>query len=458
MRVIVCGAGEVGFNIAAYLSRENNDVTVIDHERDVVARVNMELDANGVLGSASDPETLASAGIREADMIIAVTEHDETNMVACQVAHSLFNVPKKIARIRNQVFRDPAWANLFSRDHMPIDVIISPEKEVAHAVMMRLSVPGTTDVIRMVDDRLYLCGVLCEQNCPLVNTPLKQLKVLFPDVEMKILAVSRKGKLFVPDGNDQMLIGDEVFFVVGTEHLYRVLSGFGHEEQKARHVVVVGGGNIGTSIAELITQTQKETSLKIIERDVVRATKLSEDLENVVVLNASGLDRKVLEEANIKGAETLIAVTDDDETNILSSLLARQYGCARVIPLVNKESYSSLTGRLGLGAVLSPKAITVSTIMRHVRRGRVKAVHKLLGDFAEVLEVEVSDSLSILNTPLRHVAFPSKTLVCAIIRDEEVIIPEADDVMKAGDRVVIMVPEGRAAKVEKMFCTQVDLF
>ncbi|MCI5060732.1 MAG: Trk system potassium transporter TrkA [Alphaproteobacteria bacterium] len=458
MRVIICGAGEVGFNIAAYLARESNDVTVIDHKRDVIAKVNMELDANGVLGSASNPEILVAAGIRDADMIVAVTEHDETNMVACQVAHSLFSVPKKIARIRNQVFRDPAWANLFSRDHLPIDVIISPEQEVAHAVMMRLSVPGTTDVVRMAENRIYMCGVLCEQNCPLVNTPLKQLKKLFPDTAMKILAISRAGKIFVPGGDDQMLIGDEVFFIAATEQLSHILSGFGHEEQKARHVIIVGGGTIGKNLAEIIGQTQKEISLKIIEKDPECATKLSEDLEDVIVLNASGLDRKVLEEANIKEAETLIAVTDDDETNILSSLLARQYGCARVIPLVNKESYGTLTGTLGLGAVVSPKAITVSTIMRHVRRGRVKAVYNLIDNFAEVLEIEASESIPVLNTPIRDIKFPKDTLVCAIIRGEDVIIPQADDSIRAEDRVVIMAPEGRAAKVEKMFCAPVDLF
>ncbi|HPF78318.1 MAG TPA: Trk system potassium transporter TrkA [Alphaproteobacteria bacterium] len=458
MRVIICGAGQVGFSIASYLSRENNDVTVIDHNPDMIARVNRDLDANGITGSASSPEILDAAGANDADMIIAVTHQDEVNMVACQVAHSLFNVPKKVARIRNQVFRDSAWANLFSRAHMPIDVIISPEREVAKAVDMRLSVPGTTTVTPMGDGNVYLCGVICEQDCPLVNTPLRQLQSLFPDMPVRIVTIVRNGNAFIPKGDDQMLIGDEVLFVAETVLLKRILSGFGHEEQKARNVIIVGGGNIGLSLINMIKSSNAGVGLKVIESNPDRATKLSEDLEDVLILNASGLDRQVLEEANIAQSETLIAVTDNDETNILACLLARQYGCGRVIPLINKESYTPLTGSLGLGAVVSPKAITVSTIMRHVRRGRVKAVHNLLGNFAEVMEIEASEAVSFLNTPLRDVGFPQGVVVCAIIRDDNVIIPDADSMIKSGDHVIILASQGKALDVEKMFLAQVDLF
>jgi len=391
-------------------------------------------------------------------MIIAVTHQDEVNMVACQVAHSLFNVPKKVARIRNQVFRDSAWANLFSRAHMPIDVIISPEREVAKAVDMRLSVPGTTTVTPMGDGNVYLCGVICEQDCPLVNTPLRQLQSLFPDMPVRIVTIVRNGNAFIPKGDDQMLIGDEVLFVAETVLLKRILSGFGHEEQKARNVIIVGGGNIGLSLINMIKSSNAGVGLKVIESNPDRATKLSEDLEDVLILNASGLDRQVLEEANIAQSETLIAVTDNDETNILACLLARQYGCGRVIPLINKESYTPLTGSLGLGAVVSPKAITVSTIMRHVRRGRVKAVHNLLGNFAEVMEIEASEAVSFLNTPLRDVGFPQGVVVCAIIRDDNVIIPDADSMIKSGDHVIILASQGKALDVEKMFLAQVDLF
>lgn len=458
MRVIICGAGEVGYNIAAYLSREANDVTVIDIKPEMIARVNMDIDANGIVGSASSPEILNAAGASDADMIIAVTEHDEVNMVACQVAHSLFNVPKKIARIRDQVFRDPAWANLFSRAHMPIDVIISPEIEVAEAFETRLSIPGTTSVSPLAEGRLYLCGVICEDNCPLVNTPLKQLAALFPDMNAKILAIVRKGTGFIPTPNDQMLVNDEVFFVAEAPQLGRILSIFGHDEKKAQNIIIVGGGNIGLSLIQQIQKSQKNVNLKLIEKDTARAVYLSEILENILILNASGLDKQVLEEANISNTDTLIAVTENDETNILASLLARQYGCGRVIPLVNREAYNALTGTLGLGAVVSPKAITVSKIMRHVRRGRVKAIHSLLGNFAEILEIEASDSSSILNVTLRELHFPKGVFICAIVREDDIIIPDGDSIIKAGDHVVIMAAQGLASKVEKMFSAQVDIF
>lgn len=458
MRVIICGAGQVGFSIASYLSRDNNDVTVIDHDPDMIARINNDLDANGILGSASSPEILKMAGANDADMIIAVTHQDEVNMVACQVAHSLFNVPKKIARLRQPVFRDPAWSNLFSRAHMPIDVIITPELEVAKAVEMRLAVPGTTSVTPMGEGNLYLCGVICEQDCPLVNTSLKQLKELFPDMQVNIVAIVRDGTPFIPDGNDQMLIGDEVMFVAEASQLQRVLRGFGHEEEKAKNIVILGGGNIGLSLVHKIKKTYNDIHIKIIEFDAERAQELSENLEDILVLNGSGLDRTVLEEANIAESDTMIAVTEDDETNILSCLLAHQYGCKRVIPLVNKDCYNVLIGSLGLGAVVSPKAITVSTIMRHVRRGRIKAVHNLLGNFGEVLEIEASDSLNIINVALRDLNLPEGITVCAILRDDEVIIPRGGSVIKPLDHVIILATQGKAAFVEKMFTTQVDIF
>ncbi len=458
MRVIICGAGQVGFSITSYLARENNDVTVIDQCPEMIARVNMDIDANGIVGPASSPEILNKAGANDADMIIAVTQNDEVNMVACQVAHSLFNVPRKIARIREQAYRDPAWANLFSRAHMPIDVIISPEVEVAKAFDMRLSIPGTTTVTPLAEGELYMCGVLCEDNCPLVNTPLRQLNALFPNMNSKIIAITRKGHPFIPNKTSQMLIGDEVFFVVEKNHLERVLHSFGHTEKKAHNIIIVGGGNIGLSLINRIQQSYQNINLKVIEHDQGRAVTLSENFEDVLILNASGLEKKILEEANISTTDTLIAVTEDDETNILVSLLARQYGCERVIPLVNREAYNALTGTLGLGAVVSPKAITVSTIMRHVRRGRVKAVHSLLGDFAEILEIEASESSSILNTPLDDINWPDGVLVCAIKRGDEVIMPSADDSIKADDHVIILVEQGHATDIEKMFSPQVDIF
>mgnify|MGYP001594172899 FL=1 len=362
MRLIICGAGQVGYNIAAYLTREDNDITVIDREPQLIGRINNELDVNGIVGHASDPEILAQAGARECDMIIAVTYSDEVNMIACQIAHSLFNVPKKIARIRRQTYLDPAWSNLFSRAHMPIDVIISPEIEVARAIDQRLHIPGTTNVISLAGGKLYLVGVLCYQSCPIVNTQMKQLGGLFPDLDLCVAAVLRGGKMFVPGSNDQIIAGDEVFMFVDARHLKRSLAVFGHEEKEARNIVILGGGSIGFYLAELLNKNYNDLRIKLIEQNPERARQLSEKLPGTIVLNGDGLNQDVLREANIDSAETLIALTNDDETNILGSLLAKQHGCQRVITLVNKQAYGTLLTSLGIDAVVSPRSSTVSRL------------------------------------------------------------------------------------------------
>lgn len=457
MRAIICGAGQVGFSIAAYLSREDNDITVIDSDPDTIARVNEQLDVSGIVGHASVPDVLFAAGAKDADMIIAVTHSDETNMIACQVAHSLFNVPKKIARIRDRRYMDPAWSNLFSRAHMPIDVIISPEVEVAAAIATRLAVPGTTNVIPLADGKLYLCGVLCEADCPVIMTPLRQLTQLF-DLNLNVVAINRGGRLLVPNADEQMLVGDEVYFIVDAAQLSRALTGFGHDEKEARSVVILGGGNIGYCLIQELTRQHAGLRLKVIEHNEAQAIKISEDFENIVVLHGDGLDRTILEEADMPAVETMIAVTNDDETNILGSLLSKQYGVDRTITLLNKGTYNSLLGTLGLGAIISPRAITVSTIMQHVRRGRIRGVHNLMDGLAELIEAEIAESSGLIGTPLRDIDFPPDVIVGAIVRDDDIIMPRPTTQMKAGDHLVVLAAREQSRKVEKMLSVQVDLF
>lgn len=458
MRAIICGAGQVGYSIAAYLSREENDITVIDHDPAMIARVNEQLDVNGILGHASSPDVLAAAGAKEADMIIAVTHHDEVNMIACQVAHSLFNVPKKIARIRDRSYTAPAWANLFSRSHMPIDVTISPEVEIAAAIAKRLAVPGTTNVISLAEGRLYLCGVLCESTCPVVNTPLRQLTELFPTLNINIVGISRNNQIVIPNSDTQMQIGDEVYFIVDAQQLDRALDGFGHQEQKARSIVILGGGNVGYSLTQELLSKQPDLRIKIIETNHERAVKLSEDFDNIIVLQGDGLDRNIMEEADMPSVETLIAVTNDDETNILGSLLAKQYGCERTITLLNKGTYNTLLGPLGLGAIISPRAITVSTIMQYVRRGRIRGVHNILDGQAEVIEAEIAETSGLINTPIRDIDFPRGVIIGAIVRDDDIIMPRPDVQIKPGDHLIVLAGQGESRKVEKMLSVSVDLF
>jgi trk system potassium uptake protein TrkA len=458
MKVIVCGAGQVGFNIAHYLASENNDVTVIDQRPELIRKITDTLDVQAVLGHASQPSVLEQAGAGDADMIIAVTHADEVNMVACQVAHSLFEVPTKIARVRSQSYLQPMWATLFSREHLPIDVIISPEIEVARAITRRLQVPGAIDVIPLAGDKVRLIGVRCDPDTPLINTPLRQLTVLFPDLNIVVIGIVRDGKPIVPTAEDQMLEGDEVYFVVDTQHVGRALSAFGREDQEARRIVIFGGGNIGLFLAQQIEAEYPNATVKVIEADKERAEYVAKSLTRTVVLNGDVLDTDIQAEAGVAAAETVVSVTNDDETNILAALLAKRTGARRSMTLINKTSYKALVGPLGVDVVISPRAITVSNILQHVRRGRIHAVHSLHEGFGELIEADALETSSLVGKPLRDVKLPVGVLLGAVVRDGTVISPRGNTVVQAGDRVVLFATAEAVKKVEKMFSVRLEYF
>jgi len=458
MKVIVCGAGQVGFNIAHYLASENNDVSVIDQRPDLVRKISDTLDVQAVLGFAAHPPVLEQAGAADADMIIAVTAADEVNMVACQVAHSLFNVPTKIARIRSQSYLQPMWSTLFSREHMSIDVIISPEIEVARAITRRLQVPGAIDVIPLAGDKVRLIGVRCGAECPLINTPLRQLTVLFPDLNIVIIGIVREGRAVIPNAEDQMLDGDEVYFVVDTNHVGRALTAFGREDQEARRLVVLGGGNIGLFLAQQLEAEHPNASVKVVELSKERAEFAAKSLNRTVVLNGDVLDPEILHEASVASAETVVALTNDDETNILAALLAKRYGARRVMTLINKNTYNALTAPLGIDVVISPRSITVSNILQHVRRGRIHAVHSLHEGFGELIEADALETSPLVGRPLKDVKLPTGVLLGAVVRDGTVISPRGTTVVQAGDRVILFAAADAVKKVEKMFSVRLEYF
>jgi trk system potassium uptake protein len=458
MKVIVCGAGQVGSNIARYLSSEGNHVTVIDQSQELIQKISDTLDVTAMVGFASHPEVLEAAGAAQADLLIAVTLADEVNMIACQVAASLFNVPTKIARVRHQSYLQPMWADLFSRDHLPIDVIISPEIEVARAISRRLQVPGAFDMIPLADGMVKVIGVVCGAHCPIINAPLRQLTGLFPELSIEVMAIIRGDRHIIPCSDDQMLAGDEVYFACDHQHVARAMAAFGHEEREARRVIIMGGGNIGLCLAEEIESKHPNVSARIIELDRKRALHVAQRLSRTMVLHGDGLDPAILEEANVGASETVAAVSNSDEGNILASLLAKRHGCLRAITLINKTTYQPLMLPLGIDAVVSPRSITVSSILQHVRRGRIKAVHALRENFAEVIEAEALETSAVVNTPLREVKFPHGVIVGAIVRGEQVIMPRPNTIIKAHDRVVILAAVGQVRKVEKMFSVKLDFF
>ncbi len=441
MRVIICGAGQVGSTIARHLGTEGNDVTVIDISEEQVRRVDESYDVRGVVGHASHPGVLEKAGARDADMLIAVTRSDEVNMVACQVAYSLFSVKSRIARLRHAGYLAQDKKGLYAAEHLPIDIVISPEVQIAEGIAHRLRTPGAFDMVPMADGLVELLGVHADvEDCPLIGERLVDLCRGEPIEGMAIVAIVRNGRPFVPDMRDILQLGDDVYVIVPSEQAEQVTAAFGHKEKVAKHVVIVGCGNIGLHLARKLRRESPSIDLKVIEHGRERAEYVARELgSGAIVLQGDALDRETLEEANVSAAETVVAVTNDDETNIFVSVLAKQSGCARSITLVNKRSYESLIPTLGIDAVVSPSAMTVSSVLSHVRQGAISALYTLREDFGEVVEAEINEGSRLLGEPLLNIALPVGMKIGAVIRDGQVIIAKPETELRQGDRIIALI-------------------
>ncbi|MEQ1955533.1 Trk system potassium transporter TrkA [Mesorhizobium sp. CN2-181] len=458
MRVIICGAGQVGYGIAERLAAEKNDVSIIDTSPDLIQTVRDALDVRGFVGHGAHPDVLEKAGAQQADMIIAVTLYDEVNIVACEVAHALFNVPMKIARIRAQAYLQPHYQDLFSREHLPIDVIISPEIEVGEMVMRRIALPGATDVVRFADDKIAMVAIECLEDCPVINTPLSQLSQLFPDLPATVVGVNRAGRLFIPRSADQLLVGDLTYVVANRDQIRRTLGLFGHEEQEATRIVIAGGGNIGLYVARQIEQRQGRTKIKIIESSRDRAVAAADSLRRTVVLHGSALDQRLLHEADIQEAELMVALTNNDQVNILSSVMAKRLGCKSNLALINNPSFLDITKTVGIDATLNPGSVTISRVLQHVRRGRIRGVHSLHHGAAEVIEAEALETSPLVGVVMRDLDLPDGMRIGAVYRDGVVLKPSGSLRIKAKDRVVIFALEKAVKQVEQMFRVSLEFF
>lgn len=458
MRVIICGAGQVGYGIAERLAAEDNDVSVIDTSAKLIQRVRDTLDVRGFVGHGSHPDVLAAAGANDADMIIALTLYDEVNMTACQVAHSLFEVPTKIARVRSQTYLQPHYRNLFSRDHLPIDVIISPEREVGEVVLKRIALPGATDVVQFADDNVTMMAIECREDCPVINTPLNQLSELFPDLGATVTGVRRNDNLFVVKSGDQLLAGDLVYVVAVKGQVRRTLGLFGHEETQARRIVIAGGGNIGLYVASELERRGSKANLKIIESNRGRAVDVADQLLRTIVLHGSALDQQILQEADIQDAELMVALTNDDQVNVLSSVMAKKLGCQATMTLINDLAYQSFTDVLGLDAQINPRAVTISRVLQHMRRGLIRQVHSVQKGQAEVIEAQALETSPLVGKPLRDQDLPEDVRIGAVYRDGQVIRPNGDTIIKANDRVVMFAKTSAIKSVEQMFRVSLEFF
>jgi len=458
MKVIICGAGQVGWQIARHLSGEKNDVTVVDMNADLVRRASETLDVQGVTGFASHPDVLERAGARDADMIIAATYSDEVNMVICQVAHSVFSVPRKIARLRAQTYLDTLYSDLYRADHMPIDVVISPEKEVAEAALQRLAAPSTFDSESFMGGRAQLLGIVLDADCPVLNTPLRQLSELFASLRAIVVGVRREERLFAPDPADQLFAGDRIYVFAHVEDVNRALDIFGKSTRKQERLVIVGAGNVGLEVARALEARSDRIRTKIIEKSRARAEFAADALERTIVLNGDGMDIEILTEAAIDRADAVLAVTDDDKTNLLVAVRAKQAGCKMSIALVNDPTLVPLMAALDIDAYINPRATTVSSILRHIRHGRVRAIYSLGDAEAEMIEAQVLSTSPLAGKLVREIDFPGGVLVGAVMKGDKVIKPTGDLRIDENDVIALFVMTKDVPEVERLLQVSIDFF
>ena len=458
MKVIICGAGQVGWQIARHLSGEKNDVTVVDVNAELVRRATETLDVQGVVGFASHPDVLARAGARDADMIIAATHSDEVNMVCCQIAQSAFNVTRKIARIRAQEYLDTAYSDLYNMDRLAIDVVISPEREVAEAALQRLAAPATFDTEMFMGGRAQLLGIQLSGDCPVLNTPLRQLNELFPTLRAIVVGVRREGSLFAPDPGDQLLPEDQIYVFTHSEDVNRCLEIFGKKNQKQERVVIIGGGNVGLGVARALETRTERTRAKIIEKSRPTAERAADALERTIVLHGDGMDMDLLMEASVDRADAVLAVTDDDKTNLLVAVRAKQAGCRLAIALVNDPTLAPLISALDIDAYINPRATTVSSILRHIRHGRVRGVYSVGDAEAELIEAQVMSTSSMAGRLVREIEFPEGVLVGAVMKGERVMKPTGDLRIEAGDVIAMFAMTKDVPEVERLLQVSIDFF
>lgn len=456
MKIIICGAGLAGYDMARYLAKLGHDVTVVDRANYVTRKLENSMDVRSIVGHAAHPNVLARAGAADADMLVAVTAHDEINMIACQVAHTLFDVSTTIARIREASYRDENWADLFTRKGLPIDVIVSPEAEMAQAVRHRLDVPDSFDRREFGRGLVQLVGLYLTDSCPVIDTSLRHLTELFPSLAATVVGIQRERVLFMPSADEEMRAGDQIWLVVAASALQRTLKVFGQSVPRARRFVVIGAGRLGREIAHSLNR-QPATTLYVIEQNQERAQALSEELEaHHMVLQGSVFDPDIQQQLPLDRAPEVLALTGQDQTNILATQLLRQRGCRLALCMINEPGFAGFGEFLGVQSVISPRTITTSSILKHVRKGRITDVYTLADGQGEIVEAEALESSALCGHCLRELKLPRDMRVGAVVRGDRVLIPRGDTEIAAGDHVILFALARAQKTVAKLFSASAE--
>ncbi len=452
MNIIICGAGRVGFTIAKLLSEQNHSITVIDQSSEDIQKINESLDVKAIVGKATLPSVLDKANTNDADMIIAVTRNDEINMLICQIAYSIFKVPKKIARIRAQEYLDPKFSSLFNKENLPIDYVISPEIEIAKSIQRKLEAPGALDNVPFAENKIRLLEILIDEKCPIYGIKLNELTKKFPKLNAYILGVTREDKFIILKKNDSLKHNDKAYVMVNSTKLQETLKVFGHNEKISNKILIIGGGNIGFNLAKNIEQELEDARVKIIEKNKSRAELIANELNNSIVINGDGLDEDVLNEANLEDVETVLALTNDDEDNLMVSILVEKFSKdKRTMALINKPNYSLLQSSLKIDDLIDPRMNTVSSILKHVHKGTIENAYSILNGEFEVIEAEIIESSELINKELKNSDLPDEIRIGSIIRDNEIILPSSNYIFKKNDTVILLSKRDQLPTVENMF-------
>ncbi|MDC1139751.1 Trk system potassium transporter TrkA [Candidatus Pelagibacter sp.] len=458
MNIIICGAGRVGFTISKILSEQGHSITVIDQSSEDIQKIDDSLDVKSIVGKATYPSILEKANASEADMIIAVTRNDEINMLICQIAFSIFNVQKKIARIRSQDYLNPKFTKVYNKENLPIDVIISPEIEIAKSLQRKLEAPGALDNVQFANNKIRLLEILINENCSIKDTKLNELTKKFPKLNANIMGVIREEKFIVLKKNDIMLKDDKAYVIINAAQMKDTLDAFGHNEKISNKILIIGGGNIGFNLARNLEESFDSARVKIIEKNKERAELIASELNNTIVINGNALDEEVLLEANIDEVETVLALTNDDEDNLMVSVLVEKFAKdnselndKRTMALINKPNYSLLQSSLKIDDLIDPRMNTVSSILKHIHKGTIENAYSILKGEYEIIEAEIIETSELINKELKNSNLPDEIRVGAILREEEVVIPRSNFVFKKEDTVVLLAKKDFLHVVENMF-------
>ena len=458
MNIIICGAGRVGFTIAKILSEQGHSITVIDQSSEDIQKIDETLDVKSIVGKATYPSILEKANASEADMIIAVTRNDEINMLICQIAFSIFNVQKKIARIRSQDYLNPKFTKVYNKENLPIDVIISPEIEIAKSLQRKLEAPGALDNVPFADNKIRLLEILISEKCPLINIKLNALTKKFPKLDANVMGVVRENKFIMLKKTDEIIQGDKAYVVINASQMKETLLAFGHNEKISNKILIIGGGNIGFNLAKNLEDSFDSARVKIIEKNKERAEFIASELNNTIVIHGDALDEEVLMEANLDEVQTVLALTNDDEDNLMVSVLVEKFtkdksgvNEKRTMALINKPNYALLQSSLKIDDFIDPRMNTVSSILKHVHKGTVENAYSILNGEYEVIEAEIIESSELINKELKNSNLPDEIRIAAVLRGKEVIIPRSDFIFKKEDKIVLLAKKDFLHVVENMF-------